>query len=136
MALLTQIAKDRRHRPDALLLLQFDARRRANSILALVGAHVHGTDPVGMIDDAIVIVCSDTARDNAIAVADRLRQVVFEKASLGWAFWRRQSVSVGVSPRDFIHGDTAESWLTRSRIALDRAQGLGGNRVEYEPIQY
>jgi len=94
-------------------------------------AQLRGRDPLGRIGgEEFVVVCADTTLEQAMVVAERLREAT---ASLDFADIDpalRVTVSIGVAQSQR-SGDTHEGVLARADAALYRAKQRGRDRVEH-----
>ena len=94
-------------------------------------AQLRGRDPLGRIGgEEFVVVCADTTLEQAMVVAERLREATaaLDFADIDPAL--RVTVSIGVAQSQR-SGDTHEGVLARADAALYRAKQRGRNRVEH-----
>ena len=92
---------------------------------------LRGRDPLGRIGgEEFVVVCADTTLEQALVVAERLREataaLLFDDVDPGL----RVTVSIGVAQSQR-SDDTHEDVLARADAALYRAKQRGRNRVEH-----
>ena len=94
-------------------------------------AQLRGRDPLGRIGgEEFVVVCADTTLEQAMVVAERLREATaaLDFADIDPAL--RVTVSIGVAQSQR-SGDTHEGVLARADAALYRAKQRGRDRVEH-----
>ena len=92
---------------------------------------LRGRDPLGRIGgEEFVVVCADTTLEQALVVAERLREataaLLFDDVDPGL----RVTVSIGVAQSQR-SDDSHEGVLARADAALYRAKQRGRNRVEH-----
>jgi diguanylate cyclase (GGDEF)-like protein len=98
------------------------------SFARLLTAETRDVDIVGRWGgEEFLIVCIDTDRDGALAVAEKLRAAIaaHEFPTIG-----RKTASIGVAC--IRKGDTITDLIARADTALYRAKEAGRNRVDYE----
>lgn len=92
---------------------------------------LRGRDPLGRIGgEEFVVVCVDTTLEQAIVVAERLREATAALRFDDIDPALRVTVSIGVAQSQRT-GDTHEGVLARADAALYRAKQGGRNRVEH-----
>lgn len=92
---------------------------------------LRGRDPLGRIGgEEFVVVCADTSLDQAMAVAERLREATTALHFDDIDPALRVTVSIGVAQSQQ-SDDTHEDVLARADAALYRAKQRGRNRVEH-----
>ena len=94
-------------------------------------ALLRGRDPLGRIGgEEFVVVCADTTLEQAIVVAERLREATTALRFDDIDPALRVTVSIGVAQSQR-SGDTHEDVLARADAALYRAKQRGRDRVEH-----
>jgi diguanylate cyclase (GGDEF)-like protein len=94
-------------------------------------ALLRGRDPLGRIGgEEFVVVCADTTLEQAVVVAERLREATAALRFDDINPELRVTVSIGVAQSQRI-GDTHEGVLARADAALYRAKQRGRGRVEH-----
>ena len=94
-------------------------------------ALLRGRDPLGRIGgEEFVVVCADTTLEQAIVVAERLREATTALRFDDIDPALRVTVSIGVAQSQR-SGDTHEGVLARADAALYRAKQRGRDRVEH-----
>ena len=94
-------------------------------------AQLRGRDPLGRIGgEEFVVVCADTTLEQAIVVAERLREATTALRFDDIDPALRVTVSIGVAQSQR-SGDTHEGVLARADAALYRAKQRGRDRVEH-----
>lgn len=94
-------------------------------------ALLRGRDPLGRIGgEEFVVVCADTTLEQAIVVAERLREATTALRFDDIHPELRVTVSIGVAQSQR-SGDTHEGVLARADAALYRAKQRGRDRVEH-----
>ena len=94
-------------------------------------ALLRGRDPLGRIGgEEFVVVCADTTLEQAIVVAERLREATTALRFDDIHPELRVTVSIGVAQSQRT-GDTHEGVLARADAALYRAKQRGRDRVEH-----
>ena len=92
---------------------------------------LRGRDPLGRIGgEEFVVVCADTTLEQAIVVAERLREATTALRFDDIDPALRVTVSIGVAQSQRT-GDTHEGVLARADAALYRAKQRGRDRVEH-----
>jgi diguanylate cyclase (GGDEF)-like protein len=79
--------------------------------------------------DEFIVILPDTAVEQAVAVAERLRAAV-ETASTEWLYPTSVSVGVAYYPR---HGNSANELLEAAERALTISKKSGKNQVTVAP---
>ena len=94
-------------------------------------ALLRGRDPLGRIGgEEFVVVCEDTTLEQAVVVAERLREATAALDFYDVHPELRVTVSIGVA-QSLRTGDTHEGVLARADAALYRAKQRGRDRVEH-----
>jgi diguanylate cyclase (GGDEF)-like protein len=94
-------------------------------------ASLRGRDPLGRIGgEEFVVVCADTTLEQALVVAERLREATAALRFDDIDSALRVTVSIGVAQSQRV-GDTYEGVLARADAALYRAKQRGRDRVEH-----
>ena len=94
-------------------------------------ASLRGRDPLGRIGgEEFVVVCADTTLEQALVVAERLREATATLRFDDIDPALRVTVSIGVAQSQRA-GDTHEGVLARADAALYRAKQRGRDRVEH-----
>lgn len=94
-------------------------------------ALLRGRDPLGRIGgEEFVVVCADTTLEQALVVAERLREATADLRFDDIDPALRVTVSIGVAQSQR-SGDTHEGVLARADAALYRAKQRGRGRVEH-----